>query len=100
VAAFVVWAILVGFFLGWLRLKSRSVFPAALRHGAINAYIGFGLLFAPATDETMTILLCVPGILELLAMAGLAYVDLSRARGYEGALPRHDQAVLRLAQGC
>jgi len=36
VTAFTVWCILAGFFLGWLRLKSESVFPAALGHGAIH----------------------------------------------------------------
>ncbi len=78
VTTFTIWAILAGFFLGWLRLKSRSVFPSALGHGAINAYIGLGLLIAPAVDETMTIPLGLPGILALLIIALLAYIDLSR----------------------
>ena len=79
VAAFTVWAILAGFFLGWLRLKSRSVFPAALGHGAINAYLGLGFFFAPAADEMMTIPLGMPGILALFIVAILAYIDLSRS---------------------
>ena len=79
VAAFTVWAILAGFFLGWLRLKSRSVFPAALGHGAVNAYLGLGFFIAPAVDEMMTIPLGLPGILALLVIALLAYIDLSRS---------------------
>ena len=79
VAAFTVWCILVGFFLGWLRLKSKSVLPAALGHGAVNAYIGFGLLIAPAADEMMTIPFGLPAMLALLFIAVLAYIDLSRS---------------------
>jgi len=78
VAAFTVWCILAGFFLGWLRLKSKSVLPAALGHGAINAYAGFGLLIAPAADEIMTIPLGLPAMLALLVFAAVAYMDLSR----------------------
>jgi membrane protease YdiL (CAAX protease family) len=78
VASFTVWTILAGFFLGWLRLKSNSAFPAALGHGAINAYIGLGLLIAPAKDEIATIPLGIPGLLALLVLAVASYVDLSR----------------------
>jgi len=78
VTAFTVWCILAGFFLGWLRLKSKSVLPAALGHGAINAYAGFGLLIAPAADEMMTIPLGVPAMFALLVFAAVAYTDLSR----------------------
>jgi membrane protease YdiL (CAAX protease family) len=80
VTSFTIWTILVGFFLGWLRLKSKSTFPAALGHGAINAYIGFGLLIAPEVDEIVTIPLGIPGLLALLVLAVIAYVDLSRCR--------------------
>ena len=79
VAAFTVWTILVGFFLGWLRLKSKSVFPAALGHGAVNAYIGLGLFVAPAVDEMMTIPFGLPGMLALFIIALLAYIDLLRS---------------------
>ena len=80
ITAFTVWCILVGFFLGWLRLKSKSVFPPALGHGAVNAYIGFGLLIAPASNELMTIPFGLPGWLGLLVIATVAYMDLSRTR--------------------
>lgn len=80
VTAFTVWCILAGFFLGWLRLKSESVFPAALGHGAINAFIGFGMFIAPASDELMTTPFGFPGILPLLLLAVMAYLDLTAAR--------------------
>ena len=79
VVAFVVWTTLVGFLLGWLRVKSNSVFPAALGHGAINAYIAFGTFIAPAPDEMMTIPFGVPAILALLIIALLVYYDLRKS---------------------
>jgi len=38
----------VGGVFGWLRLRSGSVWPAALAHGAFNAAAGFSLVFAAA----------------------------------------------------
>ncbi|MFB6171994.1 MAG: CPBP family intramembrane glutamic endopeptidase [Haloarculaceae archaeon] len=37
--------VLVGTFLGWLALRTRSVWPAALGHGAVNAIAGIGTAF-------------------------------------------------------
>lgn len=37
--------IVFGALLGWLRLYSNSVWPAALAHGVSNASVGFGVLF-------------------------------------------------------
>jgi membrane protease YdiL (CAAX protease family) len=79
ITAFTVNAILIGFFLGWIRLKSKSVFPAALCHGAINAYFGLGLVVAPAGDELRTIPLGIPGILALFIFAVLVYIDLLKS---------------------
>lgn len=83
VATFTVWCTLAGFFLGWLRLKSGSVFPAALGHGAINAYIEFGLLIAPANDELMTVPLGLPAILSLLVIAAVSFRDLKSKGAFE-----------------
>ncbi|KAA0974039.1 CPBP family intramembrane metalloprotease [Paeniglutamicibacter gangotriensis] len=46
---------LVGAVFGWLRLRSRSVWPAALAHGAFNAAAGFYLVFASAGAPVNTI---------------------------------------------
>ncbi|WP_455277199.1 CPBP family intramembrane glutamic endopeptidase [[Eubacterium] cellulosolvens] len=78
VTAFTIWTILVGFFLGWLRIKSKSIFPAALGHGAINAYIGLGALIAPALDEMLTVPFGLPGFFALFILALLAYLDLTK----------------------
>lgn len=45
---------------GWLRLRSGSVWPAAVAHGSVNASIGFSVLFSSAAspfDATQTTLL-------------------------------------------
>ena len=42
--------IVVGAVFGWLRLRSESVWPAALAHGAFNAAAGFSLIFAAAGE--------------------------------------------------
>jgi membrane protease YdiL (CAAX protease family) len=83
ILAFILWAILVGFFLGWLRIRSKSVFPAVLANGAINAYMGFGALFAPAFDEMITVPYGLPGILALLFMASVAFVDILQPKERE-----------------
>lgn len=79
IAAFTVFAVLLGFFLGWLRLKSKSVFPAALGHAVVNAYIGLGAVIAPGEDELMTFPYGLPVMLALLVIVILAYIDLSRS---------------------
>ncbi|MCW4464629.1 CPBP family intramembrane metalloprotease [Glutamicibacter sp. MNS18] len=37
--------IVLGAFLGWLRMYSASVWPVAIAHGVFNAAVGFGALF-------------------------------------------------------
>jgi len=46
--------IVVGAVFGWLRLRSESVWPAALAHGAFNAAAGFSLIFAAAGESIDT----------------------------------------------
>lgn len=46
--------ILVGAVFGWLRMRSESVWPAALAHGAFNAAAGSFLLFAAAGERIDT----------------------------------------------
>ncbi|MFZ4893532.1 CPBP family intramembrane glutamic endopeptidase [Plantibacter sp. Mn2098] len=47
--------IVVGGVFGWLRLRSASVWPAALAHGAFNAAAGFSLVFAQAGERIDTV---------------------------------------------
>jgi membrane protease YdiL (CAAX protease family) len=53
-SAMVVMCILVGAVFGWLRLRSGSVWPAALAHAAFNAAAGSHLLFAAVGERVDT----------------------------------------------
>jgi membrane protease YdiL (CAAX protease family) len=46
--------IIVGAIFGWLRLRSESVWPAALAHGAFNAAAGFSFIMAAAGSTVDT----------------------------------------------
>ncbi|KUP97264.1 CPBP family intramembrane glutamic endopeptidase [Thermobifida cellulosilytica] len=47
--------VVVGTVFGWLRVRSGSVWPAALAHGAFNAAIGFSFAFARAGETVDTV---------------------------------------------
>ncbi len=79
VAMFTAFAVLAGFFLGWLRIRSDSVFTPALCHGAINAYAGLGLIIAYSPDELLTIPLGLPALPAWAILALLACLDLRRS---------------------
>lgn len=69
---------------GWLRLRSESVWPAAIAHGFLNAAAGLPLLFATAglpVDNATTGLLGWTGWIVLaLAFAVVGAVTRGRAR--------------------
>ncbi|WP_243788335.1 CPBP family intramembrane glutamic endopeptidase [Saccharopolyspora gloriosae] len=54
VAAMIGMCVLIGAVFGWLRLRSGSVWPAALAHAAFNAAGGSYLLFAEAGEHIDT----------------------------------------------
>jgi len=78
VIMFTVWTVMAGFFIGWLRIKSGSVYPAALAHGAINAYMGLGLIVAPSQNELFSIPMGVPALLSLTLVAIFVYADMRK----------------------
>lgn len=47
-AFMVVFCVITSLIFGWLRLRTRSVWPAALAHGSLNAAAGMAVLFAKA----------------------------------------------------
>ncbi|WP_341952653.1 CPBP family intramembrane glutamic endopeptidase [Salinibacterium sp. TMP30] len=49
-AAMVGMTIVIGAVFSWLRIRSESVWPAALAHGAFNAAAGFSLVFVMAGE--------------------------------------------------
>jgi membrane protease YdiL (CAAX protease family) len=75
-ALMVVFCVVTGSLLGWLRLRSRSVWPCAIGHGFVNAAAGMPVLFAAAgapVDTATTGLLGWTGwLLMLVALALVA----------------------------
>lgn len=46
------WCVLLGIVIGWLRLRSASVWPAVLAHGAVNAAAGSVIVVLAASDQS------------------------------------------------
>lgn len=51
--AMIWFTIVIGIFLGWVTLKSGSVWPAVIGHGAINGIAGVGALFVQGEPNTL-----------------------------------------------
>lgn len=93
------WCMLLGVLIGWLRLRSASVWPAVIAHGAVNAAVGALLLFASPTSMQDTgsvfgTLLGWPGWILLAATALILVVTgqfgkraVPGLRGSEAASP-------------
>ncbi len=75
---FTLWTIFVGIFFGWLKIKSKSVLTAALGHGAINAYVGFGIIFAQTNNQLLGVPFGIPGLLAFFILALVFLWDLKR----------------------
>ena len=43
----------MGVILGWLTIKSKSVWPAAIAHGAINGIASIGILLVKDSPSTL-----------------------------------------------
>lgn len=87
--AMIVMCTLVGAVFGWLRLRSGSVWPAALAHAAFNGAAGTFLLFAQAgepIDTTQATILGWSGWIVPLVLV-VVLVATGRFAG-PGALPR------------
>jgi uncharacterized protein len=77
VAAMVGMCTLLGAIFGWLRLRSGSVWPAALAHAALDGAAGAPLLFAEAgerVDTTQATILGWSGWLVPLALVAFLVV--------------------------
>lgn len=85
----------VGAIFGWLRIRSRSVWPAALAHGAFNAAAGFGLVFAQAGRRIDTLQATILGwsgwIVPLVIV--IVLVATGRFRARPAAPARTEDAV-------
>ncbi|MER7080360.1 CAAX protease self-immunity [Saccharopolyspora kobensis] len=70
--------VLLGILLGWLRLRSGSVWPAVLAHGAINASAGLPMLLGSAAAPPNLVFVGMTGLVGWVLMALLAAVLLRR----------------------
>ena len=69
VGMMVVAAVPLSVILAWLRLRSGSLWPAALAHAALNAQAGFGLLLLSRGDSLLSPPLGIIGIIPFAAFA-------------------------------
>ncbi|WP_329092743.1 CPBP family intramembrane glutamic endopeptidase [Streptosporangium sp. NBC_01469] len=69
---FIVFCVIFGALLGWLRLHSGSVWPAVVGHGSLNASAGLMLLVGDAADPPV---FAVAGITSLVGSALLVVVS-------------------------
>jgi membrane protease YdiL (CAAX protease family) len=87
--------VVTGSLLGWLRLRSGSVWPCAIGHGFVNAAAGMPVLFAVAgapVDTATTGLLGWTGwLLMLVALAVVAAIGRGRRSAGEPEQPGHEE---------
>jgi membrane protease YdiL (CAAX protease family) len=67
ILAMCIFCITLGSFLSYLTLKTKSVWPAALGHGAINATAGLGVFFISSNSNVSSLLgPATPGLIGVL----------------------------------
>jgi membrane protease YdiL (CAAX protease family) len=74
VPLFVVFCVLWGIVFGWTRLRTGSVWPAVLMHGALNAAAGLSVLLLAAgayADTVWVGIVSIPGLIIPLVLAGI-----------------------------
>ena len=82
---FLVFTTTVGTFLAWVTIRSGSVWPAAIGHGAVNAITGVGLAFL--RGEPNLLLGPIPhGLIAGIPWLALAIVLLYRTARWKGEL--------------
>lgn len=79
VALFTCFAMAVGTGLAWLRVRSASVLPCAVAHGAVNGAAGIPSMLLPAGATWAMATSSLVGVIGVLLLAGLAAVLLARA---------------------
>ncbi|WP_435872312.1 lysostaphin resistance A-like protein [Microbispora rosea] len=82
---FIGFCVIFGALLGWMRLRSRSVWPAVVAHGSLNALAGLALLLGDADAPPNAAL---AGITGIVGWALLAVVVLVAYRLRPVAVPR------------
>ena len=86
---FIGFCMLFGVLLGWLRLRTGSVWPAVVAHGSLNAVAPPALLLGNAAAPPNEVLIGITGLVGwvLLAVAGAALLRFSPLRRPQPATP-------------
>ncbi|RGA01704.1 CPBP family intramembrane metalloprotease [Microbispora triticiradicis] len=71
---FVGFCVVFGALLGWMRLRSRSVWPAVIAHGSLNAVTGLALLLGDADAPPNPALAGVTGAVGWALLAVVVFV--------------------------
>ncbi|WP_327086106.1 CPBP family intramembrane metalloprotease [Nonomuraea sp. NBC_01738] len=71
---FVVTCVLLGFCVGWLRLRTGSVWPPVLAHASLNGVAGLALLFGDAAEPPDTVFAGITGLVGWVVLAAVALV--------------------------
>ncbi|MGP4093207.1 lysostaphin resistance A-like protein [Nonomuraea sp. KM90] len=74
--AFIGFCVLAGVLLGWLRLRTGSVWPAVVAHASLNAIASVALLLGDASDPPNELLAGITGVVGWLLLAVLGAVVL------------------------
>ncbi|MFD0891092.1 CPBP family intramembrane glutamic endopeptidase, partial [Streptosporangium algeriense] len=75
---FVVFCVAFGALLGWLRLRSGSVWPAVVGHGSLNASGGLMLLVGDAAHPPSLVLAGITGLVGSALLAVLSFLLFTR----------------------
>ncbi|TDD38932.1 CPBP family intramembrane metalloprotease [Nonomuraea terrae] len=76
---FIGFCVLAGVVVGWLRLRTGSVWPAVVAHGSLNAIAPLGLLLGDAAEPPNEVLTGITGLVGWVLLAVLAAVLLRHA---------------------
>ncbi|WP_227497001.1 CPBP family intramembrane glutamic endopeptidase [Planctomonas psychrotolerans] len=80
----------LGTIFAWMRLRSNSVWPAALAHGSLNAAAGFSVVFAAGGERIDTVNATILGwsgwLVPLVVIAVLFATGQFRGRAYDPVL--------------
>ncbi|MEU8274460.1 CPBP family intramembrane glutamic endopeptidase [Microbispora bryophytorum] len=71
---FVGFCVIFGALLGWMRLRSRSVWPAVIAHGSVNALAGLALLLGDTAAPPNAALAGITGVVGWVLLAAAVLV--------------------------
>ena len=95
--AMVWFCLVIGIFLGWVTLKSNSVWPAVIGHAAVNGIAGIGMIFIQGTPNPILGPLSV-GIIGGLGFAFVALLIFFSPSGLSETQPKPETGLNPEAQ--